>query len=56
MQYIWIITAFIAYVVYLSIFKYHKVYMKGNYDTKLKNIGKTIPSFPNGWYIVCKSE
>lgn len=30
--------------------------MRGDYDTKLKNIGKTIPPFPNGWYIACKSS
>ena len=46
----------IFYIVYLIIFKYHKVYMRGNYDTKLKKIGRTIPPFPNGWYIACKSK
>jgi hypothetical protein len=30
--------------------------MKGDYNTKLKNIGKTLPPFPNGWYIACKSK
>lgn len=48
--------ATIAYGVYLYFFKYHAVIMAGDYDTKLKNIGKTIPPFPNGWYIVCKSR
>lgn len=44
------------YVVYLYYFKYHVVIMKGDYDTRLKKIGRTIPPFPNGWYIVCKSK
>ena len=30
--------------------------MKGNYDTKKRNIGKTLPPYPNGWYIACKSK
>ena len=30
--------------------------MNGFYDIKLKKIGKTIPPFPNGWYIACKSK
>ena len=30
--------------------------MNGFYDIKLKKIGKTLPPFPNGWYIVCKSK
>lgn len=30
--------------------------MKGDYQTKGKHIGKTLPPFPNGWYIVCKSS
>lgn len=29
--------------------------MKGDYDTKLKHLGRTLPSYPNGWYIVCRS-
>ena len=30
--------------------------MKGDYNIKLKKIGKTIPPYPNGWFIVCKSK
>ena len=30
--------------------------MKGDYNTKKKNIGKTVPPYPNGWYIACKSK
>ena len=48
--------AILFYIVYLLIFKYHKIEMGGNYNSKLKNIGKTIPPFPNGWYIACKSK
>lgn len=47
--------AIAVYAVYLLVFKYHKVIMKGYYNTKLKKIGRTIPPFPNGWFIVCKS-
>ena len=53
---LWGTALIIIYVLYLAIFKYFKVIMSGNYDTKLKKIGRTIPPFPNGWYIVCKSS
>lgn len=46
----------LLYTLYLYYFKYHEVIMQGDYDTKLKNIGRTIPPYPNGWYIVCKSK
>lgn len=51
-----IVGSAILYGLYLYIFKYHEVIMHGDYDTKLKNIGRTIPPYPNGWYIVCKSK
>jgi cholesterol 7-dehydrogenase len=46
----------VLYLVYLYYFKYHEVIMKGDYEIKLKNIGRTLPPFPNGWYIACKSQ
>lgn len=46
----------ILYGVYLYIFKYFEVIMSGDYDSKLKNMGRTIPPYPNGWFIVCKSN
>lgn len=48
--------AVVLYAVYLYYFKYHVVIMEGDYDAKLKNIGRTIPPYPNGWYIACKSK
>lgn len=51
-----VLVSVVLYCVYLYFFKYYGVVMSGDYDTKLKNIGKTIPPYPNGWYIVCKSE
>ncbi len=30
--------------------------MDGRYDTKKKNLGKSLPPYPNGWYIACKSK
>lgn len=46
----------ILYAIYLWFFKYHEVIMKGDYNTKVKDIGKTLPPYPNGWYIACKSS
>ena len=28
----------------------------GNYDIKLKNIGRPLPAYPNGWYVVLRSS
>jgi cholesterol 7-dehydrogenase len=30
--------------------------MKGDYETSKKNIGKVLPPYPNGWYIICKGK
>lgn len=51
-----VLVLILFYGVYLYYFKYHEVIVKGNYNAKLKNIGKTIPPYPNGWFIVCKSQ
>ncbi len=36
--------------------KHFIVRMEGKYNPKKKNIGKPIPPYPNGWYIVCESN
>ena len=46
----------ILYALYYSVFKYFTVRMKGDYDTAKKNIGRSLPPYPNGWYIACKSK
>jgi hypothetical protein len=46
----------VVYAVYKWAIGYAVVYMKGDYNTKKKNIGKTIPTFANGWYIACRSH
>lgn len=51
-----VLVSVVLYALYLAYFKYHEVIMKGDYDTRGKRIGRTIPPFPNGWYIVCKSK
>jgi hypothetical protein len=51
-----VLVLILFYGVYLYHFKYHQVIVKGDYNTKLKNIGKILPPFPNGWFIVCKSQ
>ena len=30
--------------------------VKGNYDQKLKNIGRPLPAYPNGWYVAIHSK
>jgi len=44
------------YLFYYFCFSYFTCPMKGNYDTSKKTIGKTLPPYPNGWYIACKSK
>lgn len=46
----------ILYAIYYSIFRYFTVHMKGDYDISKKNIGRSLPPYPNGWYIACKSK
>ena len=44
------------YVVYYRLMSYSTVRMSGDYPQRLKNMGRTLPPFPNGWYIACKSK
>lgn len=46
----------VLYALYLYNFKYHEVLVEGDYNSKVKDIGRTIPPYPNGWYIVCKAK
>jgi cell division septal protein FtsQ len=46
----------ILYLIYYLLMRYSTVKMEGNYDRSKKNIGKTLPPYPNGWYIACKSK
>ena len=44
------------YVIYYVVFHYFTVRMEGDYNSKKKNLGKSLPPYPNGWYIACKSK
>ncbi len=46
----------VLYAIYYAVFRYLTVRMRGDYDTTKKNIGKSLPPYPNGWYIACKSK
>lgn len=46
----------LLYLLYYWVFHYFTVRMDGCYDTKKKNLGKSLPPYPNGWYIACKSK
>ena len=46
----------LAYAVYKWYMHYIIIYMKGDYDIGRKHIGKTVPNYPNGWYIACRSK
>jgi hypothetical protein len=46
----------LVYLIYYWVFHYFTVRMDGRYDTKKKNLGKSLPPYPNGWYIACKSK
>jgi hypothetical protein len=46
----------IIYIIYYFIMNYYTVKMEGDYDPKKKNLGKSLPPYPNGWYIACKSK
>lgn len=46
----------LLYALYHLLMHYSTVKMEGSYDKSKKNIGKTLPPYPNGWYIACKSK
>ena len=48
--------ALVLYVCYRFIFNGTIYRIKGVYDQKLRNIGKPLPSFPNGWYVALRSN
>jgi cholesterol 7-dehydrogenase len=45
-----------VYLVYYYVFSYFITRMDGDYDISKKHLGKSLPPFPNGWYIICKSN
>ena len=46
----------VVYSVYYWYCRRHRMVDRGTYDIRMKNIGRTIPPFPNGWYVACRSE
>jgi hypothetical protein len=52
-----VITVLIVfYIGYLAAFKGAVFKSIGNYDQRKKNIGRPLPAYPNGWYIVLHSK
>lgn len=43
-------------VLYYRKFSRYTPIAKGNYNTNLKNMGRTLPPHPNGWYVMCRSD
>lgn len=50
------IVVILLYIVYYLIFKGITFRIKGNYNQKLKNIGRPLPAYPNGWYVALHSK
>jgi cholesterol 7-dehydrogenase len=46
----------LLYLLYYYLFSYYIVRMQGDYDVSKKNLGKSLPPYPNGWYIACKAQ
>lgn len=46
----------LLYFLYRLYFKHITFRCVGSYDQKLKNIGRPLPSYPNGWYVAVRSE
>lgn len=46
----------LLYIAYYFLMRYCTVRMWGDYDRSKKNMGKTLPPYPNGWFIACKSK
>jgi hypothetical protein len=45
------IIAIALYAAYYCYFHNILFEIKGNYNQKKKHLGKTLPPFPNGWYV-----
>lgn len=54
--YFYILACVVLYLIYRSIFKGMIFKSSGYYDPKLKNIGRPLPAYPNGWYVAVKSN
>ena len=54
----WVASVVVAllYGIYVYKLKFYVVKMKGNYNHRLKNIGPTLPPFPNSWFVACHSK
>lgn len=46
----------VFYAIYYYFFRYLSIRMKGHYDISKKKLGRTLPPYPNGWYIASKSK
>ena len=55
-MFMYILITLVLYFVYRYVFKGIIFKFKGNYDTKLKNIGRPLPVYPNGWYVAMRSN
>lgn len=54
-DYCWFLLLVLGAFLYYYKFKIYTVRMEGNYDTRRKKMGKTLPPHPNGWFIMCRS-
>lgn len=46
----------LAYLLYKAYFKGITFKCVGPYDAKMKNIGRPLPAYPNGWYVAIRSK
>ena len=51
-----ILTMAFTYALYYYLFAYFVVQWKTKEGNSARKIGRTVPPYPNGWYIACKSQ
>ena len=52
----YLLALFLLYFLYRWYFKGITFNFEAKYDKKLKNIGKTLPPYPNGWFVAMNSK
>lgn len=50
------IILFIAYIIYYNKYRIYMFEQRNNFTKGKHYIGKTVPNYPNGWFVVCNSD
>ena len=52
----WIVLFLAGLMLYYSKLRVYKFKMEGKYGICKKKLGKTLTSYPNGWFVMCQAS